>query len=208
MATAHQAKWLNLLKHFFIAFFIVLLVLGIIYQCIRNNIHAVIPNEVYRSAQLPKDQLDRFIKNHHIQSVINLRGKNVGMLAYQNEISVSRENHIQHYDIRLDSYVLPNIQQLRQLTFLLQTAKRPFLIHCESGADRSGLASAIVLTLYSNDSLHTIKKEFSWRYFVTSPDSVGKQVYRLYEAWLLKTNRTSNKKNFLAWLNLSKPYAV
>jgi protein tyrosine/serine phosphatase len=33
--------------------------------------------------------------------------------------------------------------QLDQLTALLRDAQQPVLVHCEGGADRSGLASAI-----------------------------------------------------------------
>src|SRR5262245_63540089 len=42
---------------------------------VDRNKHVVIPGRVYRSAQLNPGQLDRFVRKHHIRTVVNLRGR-------------------------------------------------------------------------------------------------------------------------------------
>jgi protein tyrosine/serine phosphatase len=43
-----------------------------------ENFHAVVPGELYRSAQLSGSRLERHIQAEGIRTVINLRGPNPG----------------------------------------------------------------------------------------------------------------------------------
>lgn len=189
---------------FALAFFCGLI--AIAYFSLNNNIHTVIPGQVYRSAQLNAGMFNHVIHEYKIKSIINLRGENQNFPEYRAEIKVAQQNQVNHYDLRLNAYILPNPQSFHLLIKTLQTAPRPILIHCLNGADRTGLASAIAVELNGNDSLPKIKHQFSLYYFVVSPNSVGKQAFKFYELWLKKHNLSDNKENFLRWAYSPNPF--
>jgi len=182
-----------------------LIILAVIATSLRKNIHVVIPNQVYRSAQLSSSSLSLLVKSNKIHSIINLRGKNPQFKWYRQEIKTSKLLGVQHYDIALSAEKLPSKAQIQRLVFLIQHASRPILFHCESGADRTGLASAMALTIIKNEPISTAKQAFSWRYFVTSHNSVGKVVFRRYQSWLQNTAKKANRSNFLLWINNAYP---
>lgn len=189
----YSRLWLPLLT--------VLIILALVITAIRNNIHVVIPNQVIRSSQLSLTTLNVLTRVKGIKSIINLRGENPGSTWYQQEILNSKQLNIAHYDIALSSKQAPSPQTLQHLITLLQEVKKPVLIHCESGADRSGLVSALALILFKNTSVGEASKQFSWRYLVTAKDSVGKVVFENYKTWLTARKLTSNKDNLLRWIN-------
>jgi protein tyrosine/serine phosphatase len=47
---------------------------------------------------------------------------------------------------------------------LFREVERPLLIHCKSGADRAGLASAVYLMVIENAPLHRARRMLSARY--------------------------------------------
>lgn len=165
---------------------IILFIFAIIFTAVRDNIRVVIPHIAYRSAQLSPTALKMVAHFKHIKSIINLRGTNWNEKWYQREITTAQKLGIQHYDIALSSNNLPSKAKLEKLVRLIKTAPKPVLLHCESGNDRSGLASAMALILLKNDSLAQASKQFSWRYFVFSNNSVGKLVFNHYPNWLKK----------------------
>lgn len=167
---------------------------------IRYNIHTVIPGKVYRSAELSKSELQRLIKKHKIKSIINLRNSHPKERWYQEEIAVAQKNDIELFDLALPAFHKPTREELITLTETLANAKRPILIHCRHGADRSGLASAIVLILRNNQSMDEISKQASWRYRALSPNSVGKVVLPVYAKWLNCHHLKSSAIHFYEWL--------
>jgi len=86
---------------------------------LTNNIHTVIPNQVYRSAQLDTPTLKKFIRQHQIQSVFNLRGLWKHDQWYQQETKLTKQLGVNQYDVKLhaDSFAA----FLRQLA----TARKP-----------------------------------------------------------------------------------
>ncbi len=165
-----------------------------------HDFHTVIPHQIYRSRQLSKQQFAKAIDQYKLKSILNLRGAHPGTAWYDNEIQISKQEMVHHYNVALNSTRLPTPKQFQRLVNIIETAPRPLLIHCESGVDRSGLASAISLIL-ANQPLQDAQKQISWEYFVLKPDSTGKQFMALYKKWLMRNNTASSKKNFLQWLN-------
>lgn len=180
--------------------------IGLAYFLLRNNIHTVIPGQVYRSAQLSARKFNQLIHQYQIRSIINLRGENEAFPSYRDEIKVAQEDQVNHYDLALSSLKLPSPANFQTLVSLLQTVPGPILVHCLNGADRSGLASAIALELNGETSLERVKQQFSIRYFVLDSQSVGKQVFKFYEQWLNKNNLKNTKENFLRWAYLPNPF--
>jgi protein tyrosine phosphatase (PTP) superfamily phosphohydrolase (DUF442 family) len=112
---------------------------------IVENVHTVIPGEVYRSAQLSPGRLEKLIETQKIRSVLNLRGASPGVEWYDQERAVAAKTGATHIDYELGSAKEVTPEQARELIALMDKAPKPILIHCWGGADRTGLASALYL---------------------------------------------------------------
>jgi protein tyrosine/serine phosphatase len=109
----------------------------------QGNFHPITTGVAYRSAQLDRDELEHYIKKYNIRSVVNLRGKNPDATWYIEEIKVSVEQNAAHYDISLSAFQEPTKEDVQKLLEIFKSAPRPLLIHCQAGADRSGLVAAM-----------------------------------------------------------------
>ncbi|HEU5115618.1 MAG TPA: protein tyrosine phosphatase, partial [Isosphaeraceae bacterium] len=78
----------------------------------------------------------------------------------------------------------------------------PVLIHCEFGAERTGLVSAMVKLLEPDGSLEAARDQFSIRYmFVPFKDGLVMLGHlNQYETWLKAHNRPHSSQQFRDWL--------
>lgn len=112
------------------------------YELEEGNFHQITKGEAYRSAQMDGEKLTTCIVNYHIKSIINLRGK-LNESWYAKEMKVCSNYGVRHYDVFLSAYHEPPAEATRILMDIFRTAPRPILIHCQGGADRSGLVAAM-----------------------------------------------------------------
>jgi protein tyrosine/serine phosphatase len=110
-----------------------------------GNIHVVDDGRLYRSARLGRDQLEHVIRRFGIKSILNVRGEAAGEVWYENEIAVSKALHLAHFDYGLSAEDRVTAGQIEEIIKILREAPKPILVHCEGGADRSGLVSALFL---------------------------------------------------------------
>src|SRR5437868_2590124 len=89
---------------------------------IVENVHTVIPNEVYRSAQLSPKRLEKLIEQRKIRSVLNLRGPAPGEEWYEQEREVAAKTGAQHIDFELGSAKEVSPEQARELIALMEKA--------------------------------------------------------------------------------------
>src|SRR3990167_147796 len=171
-----------------------------------GNVHVVAPGKIIRTGQLDEKQLSRYTQQYHIKTLINLRGAWPGNGWYQVESQFVATQRIHYRTFRFSSYDLPTKSQLRALVNALLAYPKPLMFHCEGGADRTGMASAISLILFNPTATEAqIRKQASWRYNAISNRSVGYQVMRNYFAWLKAHHLSSSRDNFLIWLNSPEP---
>lgn len=191
--TLKITKWL--------AFFVLLLILliGLHYWTWLKKAHTVSSGLIYRSAQLSPTEFSQAIHQYKIRAILNLRGEHANKLWYQQERELASQDNILHYDLQMASYTKPTRAQLLQLVDILEKSPKPLLVHCEGGADRTGLASAIALILQDRP-LTEAEKEYSLRFYVIHEKSVGRIVIPLYAEWLKKNNYLSSRQNFFNWL--------
>lgn len=128
-----------------------------------GNFHTVEPQVVYRSAQLSGQDLHQVVRAHGIKTVLSLRGQNTGEPWYDDEMRTVRAEGIEHLDVSLSAYRDVSVEQMNEIIKLIDQAPKPILIHCESGADRTGLVSALY-RLSHGQPLAVAEQELSPRY--------------------------------------------
>jgi protein tyrosine/serine phosphatase len=109
---------------------------------LTGNIHEIEPG-IYRSAQLSPERLSAFVQAHHIKTVLNLRGESPGSRWYDAEVDAVHRTSAQLITVRMSANHEPDPATLMALVETLRSAPTPLLLHCNGGADRSGLAAAL-----------------------------------------------------------------
>ncbi len=115
----------------------------IVYLKASGNFHAVIAHQLYRSAQPSPEQLASYIRDHGIETIINLRGASADKKWYTDEIAAARNLGVQHIDFGMSSSKVLSPERAEELLAIMKAAPKPILIHCQSGADRTGLVSVL-----------------------------------------------------------------
>lgn len=129
-----------------------------------GNFGIVVPGQVYRSAQLSDQYLRYYVQRYGIKTVINLRGANPGMHWYDKELAATHNLGIQHIDFRMSAKKDLSRQQAEDLIAILAALPKPILIHCTSGSDRTGLASALYLASIAKAGEDVAEAQLSIRY--------------------------------------------
>lgn len=115
---------------------------------LSKNFYEVDPGKLYRSAQLTGGEFHDVIQKYGIKSVINLQGDRPGTSWYEDEIATMKELGVNHVSISMATENIPRRENLVKLLEAYKNLPRPILIHCRSGADRAGEASAIYVMEY------------------------------------------------------------
>lgn len=149
---------------YFLAAFLILAGAYAAWRALIHNEGIVVPGALYRSAQLDAKSLTQEIAAHHIRTVINLRGNNDGSDWYRQEVAVCRKLGVDHVDIQLSAEHLPPPEQMEALLRAYREAPRPILIHCRSGADRTGLAASVFLIDQDHVPWKEARHALSWKY--------------------------------------------
>lgn len=161
------------------------------------NFHALEEGKAYRSAQPREDELRYMVDKYGIRTVINLRGENTGKSWYDTEAAVCHDENVVLKDIRMSSQSLPSPEVLAELVEALRTAERPILLHCQSGADRSGLAAAMYRLVVEGRSKEEALRELDGRYghFRGRKPCMTKliEIYEPTEEWLEEYEQTYNE---------------
>ena len=159
-----------------------------------HNTATVTPGQLYRSNHPTPAQLARLTARHHLHTVINLRGA-----TRSGSDALSREQAhklgLTVLDIPLSSGHPPTREGMQRLIQALKTARRPILLHCKSGADRSGFAAAIDLIL-QGAPVATAIRQLTWRHGHLARSRAG-----ILDAFLLTYRRQAEScKPFEDWL--------
>ena len=138
----------------FITFILFLALFYVSYGLIYGNFHKLDQN-VYRSAQLFSFNMPYYLEKYKIKTVLNLRGEKPKQKWYQDEKEITKEHNVTLITYKMSARKYLDFNHTSAIVKILKDAQKPILIHCEGGADRTSLVSA----LYRYAILHQSKEE-------------------------------------------------
>jgi protein tyrosine phosphatase (PTP) superfamily phosphohydrolase (DUF442 family) len=166
-----------------------------------SNFHTVVDRRCYRAAQPSGDSLEAYIHQYAIRTVINLRGPNPGEDWFDEEEQAARRCGVTFVSVNLSASHKPQEQEVRNLVDTFDQCPLPILVHCNSGSDRSGFASACFLLLKSNATLEEARAQLSLRFghFSWSRAGCQSQILDTYQEWLESQDLVHRPDHFRHW---------
>lgn len=152
---------LKIIRIFIIFIILPIIIFAIIlaiYLFMYGNFHKV-SNEVYRSSQIRSyNMLHNHIKNNNIKTILNLRGKQEDTTWYIKENKFAKDNNLILINYRLAASFVYSVNKMDDIINTIEKAKKPLLIHCKSGADRTSLVSALYIYSLKKDKKEASKQ--------------------------------------------------
>lgn len=126
-----------------------------------NNFYHV-SDGVYRANQPSPSHLKSY-KKLGIRSVLSLRGRaNQSYDLFEDDYCKKLNLNLVYSPISSSS--APSSEKLINIINVMHELPKPFVLHCKSGADRAGLASAIYLIVEKKLPVLEAKKQLSFKY--------------------------------------------
>lgn len=145
-----------------------------------GNEHEVIAGELYRSAQPGAEEIDSLVRRHGIKTIINLRNEDRGAW-YAEEKAAADRNNVTLIDYPISSADILPVENGEELAEIMRHAEKPILIHCEHGANRTGLASAIYVGAVAKRSEMFSQLQLSPYYGHVPIPGIGR--YAMWQSW-------------------------
>ena len=145
-----------------------------------GNFHEVLPGQLYRSAQPDGEDIDEMVRVYGVRTIINLRDEaHEGW--YAEASSAAARNDVDMVDFPISSAHEVPVATLQQLAAIMRDAEKPLLIHCEHGANRTGLASAVYVGAVAGKSEFFSELQLSPYYGHVPIPGIGR--YEMYSSW-------------------------
>lgn len=135
-----------------------------------HNFDEVAPG-VYRANQPDARRLARY-KALGIRTILSLRGHNTSAV-HALEVEACASLGLELRAVNLSARKLRDRQDYLDLLDAFDTMERPFLFHCKSGADRTGLAAAFYKIAQQGQRVADVRRDLSWRYLHSRRASTG-----------------------------------
>ncbi|MEI4487029.1 sulfur transferase domain-containing protein [Frigidibacter sp. MR17.14] len=152
-----------------------------ILRALWANDHQVCPG-VWRANQ-PSPERMRSWKARGIRTVLNLRGDRPESY-WLLEAEAAEALGLDLVDVSLRARKLPTRERLLELEAVFRRVETPLVMHCKSGADRTGFAAALWLIMIEDRPVIEAMRELHWRFlhFRNGPTGVLDQFLRSYAA--------------------------
>lgn len=112
------------------------------------------------------------LKARGFKSILNLRGA-AGAAHYLTEQESCAELGLTLVDVRLNARNAASREDIQAVIDAFRTIERPFMMHCKSGADRAGLASAIYLMVIEGRPVSEARRMLSLRFWHVKQSRTG-----------------------------------
>lgn len=131
-------------------------------------VRVVIPNlyrideNLWRSNQPGRRRLHA-LKAQGLQAILSLRGDSDDAASLVEKRAAAEVGLPLHF-VRMRAHRLPRPEVLLDAVEKLRTLPKPLMVHCKSGADRTGLMVVIYLHVLKGRPLAQARRALSWRY--------------------------------------------
>lgn len=143
-----------------------------VFRTIWDNFAEVVPGKLYRVNHPTPGRLARLKRKLNLVTLINLRGhRKCGSDALSRE--AAGKLSLIHIDMAFESRGAPHRERILRFADIYKKLQAPALMHCKSGADRAGLASALAI-IFEGGTAAEARKQLSWRFghFSKSPTGI------------------------------------
>lgn len=135
-----------------------------------HNFDEVAPG-VYRSNQPDAKRLAAY-KARGIRSILTLRGVN-NSATFAFEVEACAALGLTFRSVNLSARKLRPAENYLEMLDIFAQIEKPFLFHCKSGADRTGLAAAFYLIEHQSKRVDEVRDQLSSRYLHSRRASTG-----------------------------------
>ena len=162
-----------------------------------RNWGVVESGRLYRSNHPMPWQLRQAVRRHGIRTLINLRGHRPECGSDALGRAEAARLGIAHIDAPFESRGAPHKDRILRLAEIFGRMEEPALLHCKSGADRTGLAAGLWLLLQGR-GVEAALAQLSLRHLHVAAARTGilDAFFASYGTYL----RTHGPKPFLDWL--------
>jgi protein tyrosine phosphatase (PTP) superfamily phosphohydrolase (DUF442 family) len=162
-----------------------------------RNWGVVEEGRLFRSNHPSPWQLRQAVRRFGITTVINLRGRRDTCGSDALGRGLARELGLEQIDAPLESRGAPQKDRIFRLATIFMDLTGPALIHCKSGADRTGLAAGIWI-LQHGGTVQQALAQLSWRFGHVSASNTGilDAFFKDYARFI----RDNGDKPFLDWV--------
>ena len=142
-------------------------------RAIINNNFFIINEGVYRSGQPSPKLLEHYIVKHKIKNIINLRYSDTSdQDIYLMQKNICYKLNTNMINIPISARRLPEKDKLKLILDIIKQIQKPFLVHCKTGADRTGFFMALYI-FYTTNDIELAKKQLSLKYLHVRYSSTG-----------------------------------
>jgi protein tyrosine/serine phosphatase len=192
---AEWSKWSRQLFTRAGTYFDMLLVDHGIFRLAYLNWHRL-GDKAWRSAQPAPHQI-RAMARRGIRTIVNLRGERM-CGSYRLERAACERHRIALVDFHIRARRPPSREELRATIELFERIEYPILIHCKSGADRTGLMSTLYSFFKEGVPLAQARQQLSPRYGYFRHTNSG-ILYLFFEHYLEDNRR--RPISFIDWID-------
>lgn len=159
-----------------------------------TNLSPVLPGRVYRCNHPTPARLARLKARLGLRTLINLRGhRRCGSDALSRD--AANRLGLTHIDMAFESRGAPHRDRILRFYDIYQKVETPFLMHCKSGADRAGLASALVI-MFEGGTASEALRQLHWRFGHFNRSRTG-----ILDAFFLRfQSEAEGRMPFLDWV--------
>ena len=162
-----------------------------------RNWGTVAPGRLYRSNHPQPWQLADATRRLGLRTVINLRGRREGCGSDALGREAAARLGLVQVDAPLESRGAPHRDRLLRLAGIYAEMDEPALLHCKSGADRTGLAAGVWLLLRGATPAEAMAQlHWRWGHVAASRTGILDAFFRLYA----QAGADPGAAPFLDWL--------
>ncbi|MCV6595590.1 MAG: tyrosine-protein phosphatase [Mangrovicoccus sp.] len=135
----------------------------------------------WRANQPSPRQLERYAQMG-IRTILNLRGEGRYSHFLFEEEACARHG-LKLISLTFSARKLSPRADMLELIETMREIEKPFLVHCKSGSDRTGLAAALYLAIIEGRPVAEARRQLHWRFLHLSSTDTGilDHIFDVYE---------------------------